>query len=154
MLTDQHLKILQAATTSIWLGNFSAPHGLDIMRLSGARLAEDNFHLHLFVPEKYTGRFLKNVAEEKKVTNLFSCVYTFIAFQIKGIYIEHRKCTQEENQFQKTYLDGFGKTMSSIGLTSGKSFGQYWEEPALCFTIRPQEIFEQTPRPGTGNKVG
>jgi len=153
LLKNDHLSILQAATTSLWLGNSSLLHGPDMMRLTGARPAEDQFHLHLYVPEKYTFRFLENIRENKKVSHLFSCVYTFKTFQVKGLYVAHRHCTPDENSYQHTYLEEFGKTAVNIGINSGMSFINYWEDPAICFIIRPQEIFEQTPKPGAGNKI-
>lgn len=152
-LTESQLSILQAASTSTWLSNSSRQYGSDIMRLTGGRLADDKSHLHLFVPEKYTTCFFKNLEEDKKVSYLFACVYTFTAFQIKGIYVQHRHCTNEENLYQKSYVEGFAKTMASIGIKSGESFKHYWEQPALCFIIEPLEIYEQTPKSGTGNKI-
>ena len=152
-LDKNQIKILQAVSSSLWMANSSKFFGTEIIRLTGGKLTEDEFHLHLFVPEKYASCFLKNLEANEKVSFLFACVHTFTAFQIKGMYMEHRYCTVEENAFQQNYVAGFAETMDSIGIKSGASFKQYWEEPALCFLIRPKEIYEQTPKPGAGNKI-
>lgn len=152
-LTDHQINILQHPFTSIWFGSCAMGQSTDIVRLTGARIAEDKLHLDLFVPEYYAGTFFKNVQENKKVSFMCSYTHTFEAFQIKGVYVSHRACTQEEVGYQLAYMQGFAQNLLFLGIKAGLSFEKYYRNPSMVIRMKGEEIYEQTPKTGAGNKI-
>lgn len=153
LLNDHQIRLLQAHITSIWLGSCVPEQSTDIMRLTGARLAEDKLHLDLFVPVQFTETFFNNLQENQKISFLCSSTRTFEAYQVKGIYLGHRACTQEEIRYQQAYMEGFTQNLVAIGVKAGLAFANYYQEPTIAIRMRSEEIYEQTPKAGTGKKV-
>ena len=153
IISDHQINLLQASYTSIWLGSCSSDYIPDMVRLSGARVAEDKLHLNLYVPQLYTHTFFKNVQENAKISFLCSSTLSFEAYQIKGLYLDWRPCTSEEVDYQQQYLNGFAKNLEDFGLRSGFNFVNYYKEPGIAIRMRSEEMYEQTPKSGTGNKI-
>ncbi|WP_224995796.1 hypothetical protein [Cesiribacter sp. SM1] len=125
----------------------------DILRLSGIVVAEDRLHLDLLVPEQYARTFFKNVAENRKISVLCASVFSYEAYQVKGIYLGFRPSTPEEAEYQKNYFYGFSRSMLDIGVKSGLFFADYYQEPSLAIRMKSEEVYDQTPKVGTGNKI-
>lgn len=153
MLKDNQISILHADSASIWAGNCSAGHTPDIIRLSGALVAEDRLHIDLLVPQRYTETFFKNIRENPKISLMYSSILTFEAYQVKGVYLNHRPCTPEEIGYQHTYLAGFGRNVLTLGVRAGLCFSRYYTEPSIAIRMKAEEVYEQTPKAGTGNKI-
>ena len=154
LLDNSKIALLQAPYTSIWAGSCATTNEAEVMRLSGAMVQEDRQHINLFIPNRYTQTFLSNVAANPAISFLFASIQTFESYQVKGIFIRQRTCTPEEVAYQKCYMKGFAKSMHDIRIKTASLFEQYLQEPCLCIEMKGEAIFEQTPKPGTGNKIG
>jgi hypothetical protein len=114
---------------------------------------EDKMHLDLFVPEKYSRLYLKNVQDNPKICLSFASIFTYEAYQIKGIYQGLRPCTAEENEYQAEYMNGFVHNLLNSGLSYGLNMYGYLSPPCFSLSMLAQEIYEQTPKKGTGTKI-
>ena len=154
LLDDSKIALLQAPYTSIWAGSCSETNEAEVIRLSGAMVQEDRQHINLFVPKRYTQSFLSNVAANPAISFLFASIQTFESYQVKGVFISQRACTPEEVAYQKRYMQGFAQSMHEIRIKTAALFKEYLQEPCLCLQMRGEDIYEQTPKRGTGNKIG
>ncbi|WP_224995794.1 hypothetical protein [Cesiribacter sp. SM1] len=154
LLTDHQTDLLQAHYTSTYVGYSGANSLTDIIKLSGVLVNEDRVHIDLFVPELYTQTFVKNIQENVKLSCLFTSVYTLETYQIKGTYLGTRPCTAAEINLQKAYVEGFGQHRVNLGMKNGLAFVKYYREPGIAIRMRAEEIYEQTPKTGTGKKIG
>ncbi|PRY05029.1 hypothetical protein CLV24_13146 [Pontibacter ummariensis] len=155
MLLDDHkIALLQAPYTSIWAGSCAADDQAEVIRLSGATVQDDRQHINLFVPERYTRAFISNVGANPHISFLFASIQTFESYQVKGLFISQRPCTSEEVTYQRNYMHGFAQSMHAIRIKTASLFEQYLQEPCLCIEMRGEEMYEQTPKVGTGNKIG
>lgn len=153
LLSNHHISILHDHSSSIWSASCSPDFRTEIIRLTGIRVKEDKLHLDLFVPEKYSRLYLKNVADNPKICLSFASIYTYEAYQIKGLYQGFRPCSAEEHDYQAAYMKGFVNSLLSIGLSNGLNMYEYLSPPCLRLSILPQEIYEQTPKKGAGTKI-
>lgn len=153
LLTDHLVSVCQSPLSSLWSGSYSPDHKIEIIRLSGALVAEDRLHVDLFVPSRYASLYLRNVAVHPRVSLMFSHTHTFEAFQVKGDFLSWRPCTPEEVSYQRSYMQGFAENLVSIGLPNGMKIYAYFEEPAIAMRLQAREVYEQTPKSGTGNRI-
>lgn len=153
LLTEHQISLLQAPFTSIWLGCGTSDKKADIIRLSGMLVAEDKIHLDVFVPQRFTPAFLMHIQENPKVTFLGSSILTFETLQIKGTYLNHRTSSPAEVSYQKEYLQGFSQAVTSVGVKAGNGFNHYLSEPCMTIRMKAEEIYNQTPKAGAGNKI-
>lgn len=153
LLNEYQISLLQAPITSIWMSSCTPGEYTDIVRLSGLRIAEDKLHIDLYVPQHYSDTFLRNIQVNQKISLLGSSTHTFEAYQVKGVYVSHRACTQEEIQYQKKYMEGFAQNLVLLGIKAGLVFANYYKDPCIAIRMKSGEIYEQTPKPGAGKKI-
>ena len=152
-LTDHQIGLIHASFSSTYLGSSSSNRLTDIIKLSGAKVADDKSHIDLFTSQQYTKAFFKNVHENPRVSFLLTSIYTLEAYQLKGIYIGHRLCTAEEIKYQMAYVEGFARHRVNIGMKNGFAFTTYYRDPSIAIRVKAEEIYEQTPKTGTGKRI-
>lgn len=154
LLNDQQMSLMQAPYSSIWMGSCSLERTPDIARLTGVLIADDRVHLDLFIPQKYANTFFNNIQNNLNISFLCASTQSFEAYQIKGIFINWRHCNAEEQRYQQNYVQGFANNLIGIGVRSVVNFVNYYQEPSIAIRMRSEAIYEQTPKAGTGNKIG
>ena len=153
VLQDHHKDLLEAHFTSTYAGSSSAALLTDIVKLTGARVDADKEHLDLYAPLRFLQTFLRNVAQNTRICCVFTSVYTLETYQIKGTYLAHRAATEEENRYQQAYVAGFGRHRVALGMRNGLNFLHYYSEPCVAIRMKADEVYEQTPKKGTGKKI-
>ena len=80
--------------------------------------------------------------------------YTFESFQMKGKYISHNELNDEDLQLKVKYLKGMRELIDEMKFgIDVKSLDKYCLSGAMALTMKVEAIYEQTPKPGTGEKV-
>ena len=153
ILTTSLVQCLQARDSAIWAASSTAHHQTDIVRLSGIKVEPDRQQLVLYVPELFSVPFLNNLVVNPAISLLFASVYTYLSYQIKGNYLQHWPCTAGEIANQLEYLDMFTDVMIEVGLPKEKFYQAYAHQPSIAIRMQAEEVFEQTPRKGTGEKI-
>jgi len=154
ILNDPLITLIQAPYSAIWASNANEQQLSDLVRLSGVRVDTQQQQLILFVSLKFGETFLKNIHISKRVSFLCASVKTLESYQLKGIYLSNHPCTPEEMDYQKNYVDGFCKAVEHMGISSRKKFFDcFFQQPSVAVRMQVEEIFEQTPKPGTGQKL-
>ena len=154
ILNDPLITLIQAPYAAIWASNTNARQLPDLVRLSGVRVNTPQQQLILFVSLKFGETFLKNIQSSKRVSFLCASVKTLESYQLKGTCLSSHPCTPEEIDYQETYIDGFCKAVEYMGISSRqKFFDCFFQQPSVAVRMQVEEIFEQTPKPGTGQKL-
>ena len=79
--------------------------------------------------------------------------HTFESYHLKGIYLEHRSLSEEEESLKESYMQGIRGVLSDMGFAYGDGFRKYADMEGIAVTMKVNEIFEQTPRQGSGGHL-
>lgn len=153
ILNDKLITHIQGEVTSIWLCNANPRLETDMVRLMGIIVDADCQHVTVFVPVRQGRTVISNLNTTDKISFLTADVYLYESYQIKGKYISNRACTPEEVAYQIAYIDKFTDALVTQGFPKKPAYGVYLQQPCIAVGIQVEEVYEQTPRKGTGQKL-
>jgi hypothetical protein len=153
ILSDRFIQLVGNPVAAIWASNCNEQLEPELVRLLGAQAEADKEHLLLYVPLKFGKNLIHNFAATDKLTFLLASLLTFESYQLKGSYLSHRACTPAEVKYQKAYFQGLGVAMERLGLPKEKALDAYYHQPSVAVRLQVMEVYEQTPKAGTGEKV-
>jgi hypothetical protein len=110
--------------------------------------------LFVHIPEIMAARPLQDLKENQHIAVNVADITNFFARQLKGMFLGSRPSTPEEISEIKNLQNKFE---GLLGNFFGPEFASNWSriiiEPSICITLEVQEVFEQTPKSGTGGKI-
>ena len=122
----------------------------EVNRVLGMQIIGDD-RLRYFVDGPTSRRIFSNLEQNRHVT-VVTCSNTFESYQFKGKHLGHRDATEEENEFVMEYFRVFNEAMRMFGLTDGLALN-YPHSHMIAMDMEVEEMFEQTPKVGTGQKI-
>ena len=152
-LNDHLARFIESHTTSIWLCNRNARLIPDIVRLMGARVEPDGRHVLAYAPGPTGPGVLANLAVASRLTLLVGHIYTYEAYQVKGTYTGHRACIPAEVEYQRAYVAAFAENLVQQQLPRERIIAAYFHQPSFAVRLRVEELYEQTPRQGAGERI-
>ena len=150
MLTSK-LKSFLGNALGMGMGTCDANLVPDFSRVLGAR-AIDDYHIQFFIDLPTSTRTLDNLRDNGKLSVVVVEIHNAESYQLKGRFVSESNVTPEELDYINTYLINFDKVAVDIGLLPGVLFN-YRHSDMMTITMEVQEIFEQTPKKGTGQKL-
>ena len=153
LLNDAFIEAIHADFGAIWLSNADAGRQPDLVRLLAVPVEPDREHLTAFVPRSHGRNLLDNLAVSSRLSFLFALVTGNQSYQLQGTCVSQHPCTAEEVAFQRDSLERFGRVLARQGLSGEKAVAAYFSQPSVALTMRIEEIYEQTPKAGTGGKA-
>ncbi len=147
-----HLTIL-SERLAFWIANCNLEAVPDVVRCNGIVPPTTLETITFFISEKFSDKFRATLSKNSKLAFMGCSLYTFESYQYKGTFLDMRICTQEEEEIQRIYMDAFTDAIEDIGLSKIKFYKAYYHQPSYAITMSVSEVFEQTPRKGTGNAV-
>lgn len=153
ILTDALIRILEGTESSLWLCNRDAQRVPDVVRLMGVRVEPDRRHVVGYVSQADGAALIDNLHATPQLTLLTALVHTYESYQFKGVYAGQWACSAEEVAYQRTYVEGFARAAIPYNLPTEKIAQAFFRQPALAVRMRIEEIYEQTPRQGTGGRL-
>ena len=104
------------------------------------------------ISRKTADQVLKNLDGNKMISLVTTFPHTFECYQFKGTLIKYYDSTVEDKNDVANYLNKFNEIVQKFG---GKDGVVYKWQPEGTITIEFEvgQIFEQTPKIGTGNKL-
>lgn len=152
-MKDARYYTILSEPSAFWVANVSENNVPDVVRCAGLAPVTDLHELTIYISEKFGRKFFKNLRSGSWISFSATSVPTFESFQYKGIFQSIRPCTREEEEKQRRYYEDFTALTADFGFVKDLLFRCYFHVPAFAVTFRVQEIFDQTPRKGTGQKV-
>lgn len=116
------------------------------------RVHPDRAHLTLFVSDASAARLSRSLAESPRIAVVLDLPSTHRACQVKGTVVSVRPATEAERPEMDRQRDALNLDLESIGVPSAM-FAQWRVWPAVALEIRVQELYEQTPGPGAGDRL-
>jgi hypothetical protein len=152
VIPEAHVEFLKLPL-SFWLATSSLDNIPEPIKCTGIRFDPGSDVLTCFVPMKYALKGLEHVAENSLVSLVAVELHTYEGYQYKGQYFSHRECTPEEVAFQRTYMAELTSILESFGYSGAGFFSAYFLPPFVAITFQVREVFDQSPKPGTGGQI-
>ena len=139
---------------SLWLATASADNIPEPIKCTGIVFDPSTDIFTCFAPLKFAKTGFKHLESNPTLALVGVELHTFEGYQYKGPYITHRDCTPEEVEFQLGYLQEFTTLLGTFGYSTPGFYGAYFHPPFVALTFQATQVFDQSPRNGTGGELG
>ena len=146
----QPYESILAQPLAFWAACTDQQNVVDVVRCIGLAPLNDYDTITFFIPEKYSENFIQNLYTNKPLTFLGCALVNYESYQYKGTFKSLRSCTEDEVEIQRLYMETFSDLTELIGLAKEPVYKAYFHLPSVAVSMKVDEIFEQTPRQGTG----
>lgn len=137
---------------SVVVGTRDATLMPECTRAWGIRIGEDRRTITIFLTEAISPKTLKNLRENGLVAVSCTRPTDHVACQLKGHVRNIRPADQRDQTRSRNWHREFVEEIVAIGVPA--ETGLAWiTEPDLAVEIDVTEVFQQTPGPGTGEKL-
>jgi hypothetical protein len=150
MLTSK-LKSFIAGPCGMGMGTRDTNLIPDFTRVLGAVAIDEN-HVKFFIDEPTSSITLANMQDNQWIALVMVDVLNAECYQLKGKFISSVPCNDQDMTIFENYMKKFDDIASSIGISHGLVY-TYPHSSMLSITMEVEEIFEQTPKKGTGQKI-
>ena len=117
-----------------------------------ARVSDDRTRLTVFLYEKAATRLRTNLESTREIAVVFDLPTSHRACQVKGAYLSSRPARPEERDDVERQVEGFVSDLEAIGIS--RAMTAAWTPwPCTAVEMEVRELFEQTPGPGTGERL-
>lgn len=125
----------------------------DVCRISGIYIVNQESVKIIYMPS-LSPDLLNNLQRVPQMTVTVVSAYTFECFQLKGKYLSHENLNAADEKFKNTYLHGMVEVIREMGYKMEKVLsGKFSNLDTLALLMKVEEIYEQTPKEGTGEKI-
>jgi hypothetical protein len=150
----QHLAFLKDILFSFWIGTASRDLIPEVIKCTGVLHNEAMpERLTCFAGTRHADQSLKNLQENPAITLVGAHVGTYEGYQYKGVLICSRPCLPAEVQLQEQYMESFTSALGKFGYSKEGLYKIYFAQPSMAFEFHVTEVYEQSPRKGTGGKI-
>ena len=152
MLTNQRIsEFLKSTKLGMAMATRDANLKPDFCRVLGVQVVDQD-HLRFFIDKKSNPTSFKNLQPSAPIALTTTRADNFESYQFKGNFVKLTECSEQDNQTIQTYLHGFNEAVVALGLGDRLVYN-YPHTTPYALLMEVKEIFEQTPKPGTGNKL-
>lgn len=153
IVSDKIKKIPHRSDLVFWVASVGENNISELIRVSGFIVEEDNEHITCFLPKKLFSIIEPTLEIGSKISFLMASIKDFESYQVKGEYKYHQACTEENVDFYRLKVLKVIDILTSMGLDGNGVFGFLLEQPSIALTMQCAEVYEQTPKPGTGGAL-
>ena len=122
----------------------------DYCRVLGFEQMDDR-HLRFFIDKDSNTSTMENLADNGMIA-LVMAKPNFECYQFKGRCVSVTKAIEADDQSVSAYLKDLNEVVLQMGVKDGSVYN--FPHANICTILMDvQEIFDQTPRMGTGNKI-
>jgi hypothetical protein len=154
IIPSRHIALLKQPLFSFWIGTASPDLVPEVIKCTGVILDDITEEFTCFIGAKFAEKSLRNLASNAAITLLSANISTYEGYQYKGRYAGSHSCTEEEVLFQERYMDAFTTALALFGYSKEGFHKLYFLQPSIAIKFKVEEVYEQSPRKGTGGKIG
>jgi hypothetical protein len=122
-------------------------------RAVAAKVDEDGLHVVVYVAEIAARRLMGNLDSNGQAAVVFGRPTDDRACQVKGVFVDVRPASAEEQPFVRAQWNGFLENLERIGIPRA-SAANWVTWPAVAIRLKATALFEQTPGPHAGAPLG
>ena len=138
-------------TLAMCLGTRDANLRPDFCRVVGSALSDDNV-FKFYIGKKASDQATSNLDDNGRIALTMVNPFNYQCLQIKGRYIRYYEADSLDMANIRKYLDSFGEVMKKLGIPEDSPYN--WpHDPGLVIEMELDEVYEQTPKKGAGEKL-
>ena len=113
---------------------------------------EGGHRITVFLHEIAAREMLRNLKSHPAIAIDLDQPTSHRACQVKGTCLSSRRARPSERALVLRQLDGFAEDLGGVGIPRRMTEGwKVW--PCMALEVRVEQLFEQTPGPGTGGPL-
>jgi len=112
----------------------------------------DGVHVTAFLTAKTATSHVRNLESNGQLALCFDRPSDSRACQLKGVFVDARRCRPSERDEIERQVRGFFADLSIIGVPA-VVFTGWVRWPAVAVRMRVTDVFHQTPGPGAGARL-
>lgn len=153
IVPEHYIELFKKRDTFGYLASLNNNQFCNVCRSSGIYVIDQEFLKIIYMPA-LSPHLLKNLQINPQMTVTILSNYTFECYQFKGKYCFHENISDEDERFKDKYLQGMIAVIGEQGFNLDKVLkGKYIKLDVVTIIMKVEEIYEQTPKTGTGNKI-
>jgi len=153
VVPSRHVDFLKQPL-SFWLATTNLANVPEPVKCTGIKFDPSTDTFTCFVPVKFTKKAFGDLKENPLLALIGVELHTYEGYQYKGPYISQRDCTAEEVDLQSKYMKDFTDILDSFGYSGSGFFNAYFHAPFVAISFRAEQVFDQSPKNGTGGEIG
>ena len=153
MITNRIEEIAQLAGFPIWISIAKPNATCELVRATAFSVEPDREHIKVCIPECMKVQLQHVLLKGSPISFLLASLKDFESYQIKGIITDFSTCERDQLNKQMELLETTIAQTNALGLHGDKILGFLSKGPFTSITMSSQEIFEQTPKLGTGSRI-
>jgi len=151
-MLSEELSVFVASGVSMYIGTRSADLDPRGTRLWALRVESDREHVVAYLFEGGAPEIVRDLEDNGRVAIAVSRPTDHRSCQIKGTFLEARPCRPDEREEVERQADGLLRELETIGIPRVLTSGwRVW--PCVAIRVRVEEVFDQTPGPGAGERL-
>ena len=151
MIPPAMVDLLQTGV-SVVVGTRDADLMPECTRAWGIHIEKDRRTVTIFLTEAISRQTLRNLRENGQIAISCTRPTDHVACQLKGRLRAIRPADQRDRERSRHWHREFVEEIVAIGVQA--EVGEAWiTEPTLAVEIDVTDVFQQTPGPGTGEKI-
>ena len=152
MIPESIVHLLRTGV-SVMVGTRDAALMPECTRAWGIHVGTDRGTVTVFLSEAFAGTTLDNLRENGRIAVTCTRPTDHITCQIKGRVRSMKPVTSANRETSRQWHREFMAELRAIGVPS--ALGDAWiVEPAVAVEVAVTDVFDQTPGPGAGEKIG
>lgn len=154
IIPERIVELSQSNQATQWAANADENNKPDLCRTMTTTVSEDRTSMTVYLPERFVGSIFDNAKEDSRMAIMLGDIATFESYQLKGRVKEAKLCSDEELEIARNGIRGFAdRSGEFFNIPGDPIFISMFSTPIFAITVEVEEIFEQTPKVGTGNKL-
>lgn len=121
-------------------------------RAYGAFSNQEGTELTFYVHQTAFEKMHTSLMENGQLALAFARPTDYLAIQVKGRYISHKKTDARDDLVIERYLMMFAEIVEKLG-GKGEPYRVLPVKPAIAVTMKIEAVFQQTPGKSTGARI-
>lgn len=152
MIPDSIVQLLETGV-SVMVSTRNAALMPECTRAWGIQVAPDRLSVMIFLSETFAGETLDNLRANGMIAVTCARPTDHITCQLKGRVTAITRMTQARRDRCRQWHHDFMAELKAVGVPPELP-GAWIVEPTVAVEFAVSEVFDQTPGPGAGRKIG
>ncbi len=154
MILSDKIKRIPALTDFVfWTATAGNDNIAKMARVSAFVVQDDGERITFFLPTQLFNVIEPTLKKDSNISFLMISLNDFESYQVKGKYLHHKNCSEENIDFYRLKIMRVIDIANGMGLGGNGLFGYLLKQPSVALTMHCTEMYEQTPKPGTGGII-
>ena len=153
-IPERLVTFVTGTDVAVWSASSGNQRLPDLARPTGVAKGDSDDELIIYIPQNRVEKMLVNIGENDQLALFCTEIIRFESYQFKGRCTTHWTAKDEEIESQKRLMGAFSEALAqTYGFAADMVYKAYFSVPIVALGLRVEQIFEQTPKRGTGTPI-